>query len=114
MAQTNAQIIFMNSLELMDAGTLKSTGRMFVVEMEDGTKKELPEPQPIHTFAGWKARGYKVKKGEHAIAKFPIWKMGKGKIEKDENGEDVEKAGRMFMKLSFFFSPEQVEPMKAN
>jgi hypothetical protein len=32
----------------------------------------------------------------------------------DENGEDVEKAGRMFMKLSFFFSPEQVEPMKAN
>jgi hypothetical protein len=55
-----------------------------------------------------------VKKGEHAIAKFPIWKMGKGKIEKDENGEDVEKAGRMFMKLSFFFSPEQVEPMKAN
>jgi hypothetical protein len=38
MAQTNAQIILMNSLELMDAGTLKSTGSTFVVEMENGTK----------------------------------------------------------------------------
>lgn len=64
--------------------------------------------EEIHTFQRWKAMGYSVKKGEHAIAKFPIWKMG---TKKDKDGEEVE-TGRMFMKTSAFFKTSQVEPMK--
>ena len=71
---TNAQIIFNESIELMNQGIIKGTGRTFTVEMEDGTKKTIEEPEELHTFAAWKERGRQVKKGEHAKAKFYIWK----------------------------------------
>lgn len=47
---TNEQIIFNNSIELMDAGIIKGTGRFIIVEDENGQKKEMPEPEPIHTY----------------------------------------------------------------
>lgn len=64
--------------------------------------------EELHTFQRWKAMGYSVKKGEHAIAKFPVWKMG---TKKDDDGEE-ETTGRMFMKTSAFFKTSQVEPLK--
>lgn len=91
MAMTNAQIITENALILAMNGVIK------------------PEEE-IHTFQRWKALGYSVKKGEHAIAKFPIWKMG---TKKDEDGEE-KTTGRMFLKTSAFFSSRQVEPIKAS
>lgn len=47
---TNEQIIFNNSLQLMDDGIIKSTGRTIIVENEDGEKVEMQEPEPIHTY----------------------------------------------------------------
>ena len=105
MAITNSQIILNESLELMKAGVLKSTGRIFVQELEDGTKIELPEPEQIHTYNGWKERGYQVKRGEHAKATFSIWKYTGKKDE--ETGEETE--GHCFLKKSFWFTAEQVE-----
>ena len=47
MAMTNSEIILQESLELMKQGVLKSTGQVLVYELPDGTKVEIPEPEPI-------------------------------------------------------------------
>lgn len=113
----NEQIIFNESMRLMNEGILKGTGRKFLVELEDGTKQEVEEPEPIHTFAAWKSIGRQVKKGQHAKAQIYIWKQGKPYTVKAKNqdGEEVEKEvqGKMFMKLAFFFTLDQTEPIKA-
>lgn len=89
MAMTNEQIIYNNAAILALNGTIKPG-------------------EAIHTFQRWKALGYSVRKGEKAVAKFPIWKMG---TRKNDDGEE-EQTGRMFMKNSAFFSASQVEPLK--
>lgn len=99
---TNAQIILLESIKLLNDGVLNSTGRLF--KTEDG--KEFAEPEPIHTFQAWKALGYSVKKGEKAIAKFPIWKYTSKKVEVE--GKEEEKSN-MFMKTAAFFKFSQVE-----
>lgn len=104
MAITNAEIIFKESQNLLQQGILKPTGRMFVQELPDGTKIEVPEAEPIHTYNGWKELGFQVKKGEHAKAQFPIWKYT-GK--KDEESE--EEIGHCFQKKAFWFTFDQVE-----
>lgn len=103
---TNAMIILDESVRLMDEGVLKGTGEYVTVENKDGTTKQLEMPEAIHTFQGWKERGYSVKKGEKAIAKFPIWKHTSKKVEVD--GEEEERTN-MFMKTAAFFKFEQVE-----
>ena len=105
MAITNVQIIFNESLKLVQQGILKSTGKTIVLEMQDGSKKELPEPEPIHTYNGWKELGYQVKKGEHAKAQFPIWKY-KGQ-KNEETGE--EENGKCYQRKAFWFTFDQVE-----
>lgn len=90
MAMTNTQIIYENSVILAMSGTIKPG-------------------EEIHTFQRWKAMGYSVRKGEKAVAKFPIWKMG---TKKNDEGE-TEETGRMFMKMSAFFSASQVEPLRS-
>lgn len=73
----------------------------------------LDPAHEIHTFQRWKALGYSVKKGEHAIAKFAIWKMGTKTKKADDGSEEEITTGRCFMKTSAFFSTAQVEPLKA-
>ena len=90
MAMTNNQIITENMIILAMSG-------------------EIGPDEEIHTFQHWKSIGFSVKKGEHAIAKFPIWKMA---TKKNDDGEE-ESSGRMFLKNSAFFSSRQVEPIKA-
>ena len=110
---TNAQIIFNESMKLMEAGIIGTTGRVFVFEDENGNKKEIQEPEPLHTFARWKEFGYIVKKGEHAKAAFYIWKAGKGKAkEEDPNADGNKEELKMFMKKAFFFTFDQVEKIK--
>ena len=53
---TNEQIIFQNSLQLMDDGIIGTTGRTITVENEQGEKLEMQEPEPIHTYQAWKCR----------------------------------------------------------
>ena len=109
---TNAMIIFWNSVELMNAGAIGTTGRKLNVELPDGSIREINEPEPIHTFACWKGLGYSVKKGEHAVARINIWK-GSEKVLKDGDGNDTDKTElKMFRKEACFFSAAQVEPIK--
>ncbi|MCR5254620.1 MAG: ArdC family protein [Acetatifactor sp.] len=101
-------------MELLKDGIIKSTGRSFTFENENGEKITVNEPEPMHTFAKWKELGRQVKKGEHAKTSVLIWKSGKGKQTDDENPEaDGEKTNvKMFMKKAFFFTLEQTEPIK--
>ena len=116
---TNAMIILNESVKLMEEGVLGGTGVFMEVEDADGNKKELEMPEEIHTFAVWKSMGYSVKKGEHAIAKFPIWKYtakmldtNTGNAETDKMNEEINNQGgktNMFMKVAAFFKYSQVE-----
>lgn len=71
----------------------------------------ITEDNVIHTYAHWKSLGFQVKKGEHAIAKFPIWKYTKKK-NKDMSEEEAQQKGYCFMKNSAWFTNTQVEPIK--
>lgn len=106
MAMTNASIIFSAQQRLLEEGKLKPTGRMLTFETPDG-EQEFPEAESIHTFQRWKELGFMVRKGEHAVAAFPIWKYtskGKGQTE-----EEAQENGFCFMKKAFWFSASQVD-----
>lgn len=97
---TNAAIILDESIRLMNDGILKGTGRFIDVVNEDGSTEKLEIPEEIHTFNAWKQRGFIVRKGEHAIASFPIWKYVTRKNATDEPLEAAEAAnGFCRMKL---------------
>lgn len=102
---TNSEIIFRQSLELMKQGIIKTTGRVLTQELPDGSKVEINEPEEIHTYNGWKDRGYQVKKGERAKASFSVWKYAGKKDE--ETGEEIN--GKCFQKKSYWFTADQVE-----
>ena len=114
---TNAQIIFNAEQQLAEQGIIKYTGRTFKTVDGAGNEIELKETEEIHTFAHWKENGYKVRKGEHAVAKIQIWKHTGAKVETvpTQDGKETEVAdrGRMFMKIASFFSASQVEPIEA-
>lgn len=105
---TNERIIINESIKLMKDGILQGSGVFAEVEFADG-KKRIELPEDIHTFQAWKSLGYIVKKGEKAIAKFPIWKYTSKKVE-TEDGE--EETSNMFMKTAAFFKMSQVEIIK--
>ena len=74
---------------------------------------------PLHTFKGWKERGYIVRKGQKAALKCDIWKYS-NKIEtvpaKTQDGQETEAeidTSHYYKKLSHFFTAEQVEPVQA-
>lgn len=111
---TNAAIILDESVRLMNDGILKGTGRFLDVVNEDGSTKKLEIPEGIHTFNAWKQRGFIVRKGEHAVASFLIWKYVTRKNTPDEPLDAAEaENGFCRMKLSHFFSARQVEPLRA-
>lgn len=104
---TNTAIIYSEQVRLQKEGKLKFTGEMLKGwNTATGEEVEFPEIQPIHTYQAWKRAGYQVKKGEKAIAKFPIWKFI---MDKNTDGSDDEESGKMYMKVAAFFSDEQVE-----
>lgn len=92
MAITNNQIIAMEMMQLLKGG--KITGS-----------------EEIHTFSRQKALGYSVKKGQHAITKFAIWKYSNGKTAAGDDSIE-ENNGYCFMKMSCWFSSSQVEKIE--
>jgi cytochrome c1 len=65
----------------------------------------------FHTFAGWKAQGKGVKKGEHG---FPIWgapRKSKGAPEQAEQNTQTEpgEEGFSFFPIAYLFHAGQVE-----
>ena len=108
---TNVMIVMMEQERLVQEGTLKYTGRIIKGINPAGEEVEFPEIEPINTYARWKQLGYQVKKGEKSKIKFPIWKYTKGK-KKDMTEEEAQAKGYCFMKMSAFFTLDQVEKME--
>ena len=111
---TNSMIILLESIRLMEEGKLQGSGQYGHYTDHEGNEVEIEYPEAIHTFAAWKQLGFSVKKGEHAIAAFTIWKYAERRREAEEENADEEQAeGRMFMKKAFFFKASQVERITA-
>lgn len=94
MALTNAEIISRAEMEL-------------IADSKIGPK------DVIHTFQGWKERGFSVKKGEHAIVKLTIWKHVTKKVKTEDNAEAETAGGYCIPKQAYFFSTAQVQRMEA-
>ena len=129
---TNAQIIFNESLELMNDGIIGTTGRKITISYEkDGEQvtETVNEPEAIHTYKEWQNLGMQVQKGQKAIAKFTIWmytsktkKLSKEDADsinsivinsdgsKAQEGDEVQTNGHYYMKEAAFFSASQVAP----
>lgn len=105
---TNNMIILLKSIDLMEEGILKGTGVKAMIETNEG-EKEIELPEEIHTFSMWKQMGYRVKRGSHAVAQFPIWKYTKKKMSEDE----AQEKGFCFLKKASWFTREQVELIEA-
>ncbi len=106
----NAERILQMRIHLMENGVIGTTGKKITVEDESGEEREVLEPAVIHTYAGWKALGYRVKRGEHACATFPIWRHKEAGKKKDKTtGEISDTPETMFMTNAKFFSEIQVE-----
>lgn len=114
---TNEQIIFNQSLKLMEDGIIGTTGRTFEFTDAAGNTITTPEPEPIHTYAAWRGLGYQVQKGQKAIASFMIWKHTGRKEETVTDGEGNEQSyidrGHMFLKTAGFFKASQVKKIEA-
>lgn len=68
-----------------------------------------PNKIVLHTYSTWRKLGYQVKKGEKSEHKISVWKRSIKKV-KNEDGEKEEvDNGRYFLKLSAFFTQNQVE-----
>ena len=105
---TNEQIIMQKSVELMKRGVLACAGTMECVSM-DGESIEVDMPEQIHTVRGWNELGFKVRKGEHAIAKFAIWSASKKKPKDDDEQPTTE----LHMRNASWFKESQVERSKS-
>ena len=127
----NAQIIFNESIALMNDGIIGTTGRQITIEYEkDGekVKETINEPEPIHTYKEWQKLGLQVQKGQKAVAKFTIWMYTdkKSNLTKEEadkineiaeginakEGDEVHSNGHYYMKEAAFFSMSQVAPIE--
>lgn len=98
-------IILNARFDLMEEGILQGTGNIIEVEDENGEKKQIEEPEQIHTYQGWKSLNRQVKRGEKSIATIQIWKHTTKKS-KSEDEDDQEK---MFLTKAFFFRETQTE-----
>lgn len=76
---------------------------------------KMPE---YHTYKAWQAKGYAVKKGEHAAIKCELWNYTERPTKADriaiEAGELPEgyKHPHYYLKAAALFGPEQVEKIE--
>ena len=115
---TNQEIILRESIRLMQEGILGGSGIFATILSADGNESRVELPEAIHTFAAWKSAGYIVRKGEHAIAAFPVWKYTERRQQQDDGDNadadgDNATGGRMYLRKAFFFKASQVEKITA-
>lgn len=104
---TNNEIIFRESIRLLEAGRIKGTGRTYTYTTETGESITIEEPEQLHTYAAWKQLGRQVRRGEHGF-EIHIWKHCTQKGDTPENEEGTK--SRMIWKKAFFFTMGQTEP----
>lgn len=98
----NEEIIMKTRVNLMRNGQIGTTGRKMEYVDADGVISEIDEPAEIHTYTGWKRKGFQVPKGMKAKVFIPIWNYLT-----DEEGNTV-----MMQRNAPFFLPNQVEKIE--
>lgn len=112
MAMTNEMIILVESVKLMEEGILKGTGKFAEAEI-NGKIEKFEIPEEIHTYERWKKMGYQVQKGEKSNIKFMVWyynNRGKNQDVEDEAENNNKKYGKCYMRMTSFFTADQVKP----
>ena len=116
---TNHEIILRESIRLMQEGILAGSGIFATIPGADGDGQRIELPESIHTFAAWKAAGFVVKRGEHAVAAFPVWKYTERRQAAGDDGDNADAdgdnapGGKMYLRKAFFFKRSQVEKITA-
>ena len=98
----NEEIIMRTRVNLMNSRVIGTTGNKMEWMTSEGEVIEIDEPAEIHTYTGWKRRGYQVPKGAKAKVFIPIWNYST-----DEEGNTT-----MFQRNAPFFTPDQVEKIE--
>lgn len=109
---TNEQILMVETQKLAQAGILKYTGRTFKALNIAGEEVEIKEVEPIHTLKIWNILGYRVRKGQHAKAKFPIWFWKNKKKVGEEEDSNAHEGGDCYMRTASWFTFDQVEKIE--
>lgn len=94
----NEEIIMKTRINLMNNRQLGTTGRLMDYVTEDGELTQIDEPAEIHTYVGWKRKGYQVPIGTKSRVFIPIWNYTT-----DDEGNTV-----MIQRNAPFFLPDQV------
>ena len=112
MAMTNAMIILLKSVELMEQGVIKGTGQFREAEI-NGEIRKFEIPEEIHTYAKWKQMGYQVIKGQKSNIKFQVWKYQSGQqVEDTDDNQNEATGGRCYLRTASFFTRSQVKEAK--
>ena len=98
----NEQIIMNTRVRLMQNRQIGTTGNKMKWIDRDGNEVEIDEPAEIHTYTGWKRRGFQVPQGTKSKVFIPIWNY-----QTDEEGNTV-----MMQRNAAFFTPDQVVPIE--
>ena len=107
---TNREIIEAEKAELYRNGLLKAIRHTQIEVIRNGERQieEIPIIEPIHTYQGWKARGYQVRKGEKSNIRITIWKHTNARTTKE--GKEIPE--KTFLKESAFFTGDQVDKIE--
>lgn len=98
----NEEVIMQTRVNLMNNRVIGTTGRKMEWHDRDGVVIEIDEPAEIHTYTGWKQRGFQVPKGTKCKVFIPIWNYVTL-----EDGTTT-----MMQRNAPFFTPEQVEKIE--
>ena len=100
---TNERIILLKRIDLLRDGLIRSIGTREFTDYR-GRKFSYDIPEDIYTEGAWRKRGYRIRKGEQARARFPIWKY--------QIDPDARPYGRTFYMTDMnFFTEDQVVPI---
>ena len=109
---TNEMIILTKSVELMNAGVIKGTGKYAEAEI-NGKIEKFEIPEEIHTYDRWKKLGFQVQRGQTSFIKFKVWFFTGRNQMVDDNDENTNQRGKCYMKTASFFTAEQVKAIEA-
>lgn len=98
---------------LLAGRQISPTGYSYIkAQIQENYPDYLPYVDVL-TFEGWKAKGYKVKKGEKAIAHGITWIGAKSQEETENQESDSEAKASLYPKTYYVFGKHQVEPINS-
>lgn len=100
----NEEKIMQMRVNLMNNRIIGTTGKKMPWKDSEGNEVMIDEPAEIHTYTGWKRKGFQVPRGTKAKIFIPIW-----------NYITLDDGTRTMMERNApFFTPDQVQAIEEN